>query len=84
MVLAKERRNVEVEGVSDKRLQGVVLMLMKEKSKCVGDVCKREYRGGNFGKNRRTTLVYFFSTNIDGDVLATTERKLQGIPRENR
>ena len=57
-------------------LRGVVLM--KEIGKCVGD-CRREYRGGTFGENRRTTLVYLFSTTINGNVLAATDGKLRGI-----
>ena len=80
MVLAKKRRCNGMKGFSDKHLQGVVLMLMKKIDKCVGDVCRREYRGGNFGENRRTTLVYLFSTNINGDLLATTDRTLGGCP----
>ena len=52
---------------------------MKEIGKCVGDVCRREYRGGTFGESRRTTLVYLLSTNINGNVLAATDGKLRGM-----
>ena len=57
---------------------------MKEIGKCVGDMCRREYRGGTFGKNRRTKLVYLFSTNINGNVLVATDRKLRGMHQENQ
>ena len=57
---------------------------MKEIGKCVGDKCRREYRGGTFGENRRTTLVYLFSTNINGNVLVATDRKLRGMHRDDQ
>ena len=57
---------------------------MKEISEGVGDVWLREYGDGTFGEDRRTTLVYLFSTDINVDILAATDRKLQRMHRENQ
>ena len=64
------------------RMRKVVLLSMQEIGKGVGDVCRREYRGGTFGENGRITLVYLFSSNINCDVLVATDRKLRGMHRE--
>ena len=83
-VLARERRDNEVKGVSDRHLRGVLWTLMKDIGKGVADVCVREYSGGTFGEDGRTTLVYLFPTNTNVDVLAATDRKLRRMHRENQ
>ena len=57
---------------------------MKDIGKGVADVCVREYSGGTFGEDGRTTLVYLFPTDINVDVLAATDRKLRRMHRENQ
>ena len=84
VVLARERRLNEVKGVSDRHLREIVRTLMKEIGEGVGDVCVREYGGGTFGEDGRTTLVYLFPTDSNVDVLAATDRKLRRLRRENQ
>ena len=84
VVFARERRDNDVKDVSDRRLREIVRTLMKEIGECVGDVCVREYGGGTFGEDRRTTLVHLFPTDINVDVLAAMGRKLRRMHRENQ
>ena len=84
VVLARERRDNEVKGVSDRHLRGLVGTLIKDIGKCVADVRVREYWGGTLGEDGRTTYVYLFPTDINVDVLAATDRKLRRMHRENQ
>ena len=83
-VLARERRDNEVNGVSDRHLRLLVWTLMEDIGKGVADVCVREYGGGTFGDDKRTTFVYLFPTNMNVDVLAANDRKLRRMHRENQ
>ena len=84
VVLARERRDNGVKNVSDRRLWEIVQTLMKEIHEGVDDVCVREYDGGTFGEDGRTTLVYLFPTAIKVDVLAAKDRSLRKMHRENQ
>ena len=83
-VLTRERRDNKVKDLSGKYLQVVVSTMMKEAGEGVGDVCVREYRRGTFGEDGHTTLVYLFPTDINVDVLASTDRKLRRMHRANQ
>ncbi|CAM9539996.1 unnamed protein product [Ascophyllum nodosum] len=84
VVLARERRDSKVQDVSDKHLRTLVSAMMKAVGEGVSDVSVREYRGGTIGEDGRTTFVYLFPTNINLDVLASTDRKLRKTHRENQ
>ena len=81
VVLARERRDNKEKGVSNKHLRVVVSTTMKEVSQGVSDLRVREYRGGTFGEDGRTTFVCLLPTNINVDVLASTDRKLRRCTR---
>ncbi|CAM9450488.1 unnamed protein product [Ascophyllum nodosum] len=83
-VLAREWRDNEVKGVSDRHFRGLVWTLMKDIGKGVADVCVREYGGGTLGEDGRTTFVYLFPTSMNVDVLAANDRKLRRMHRENQ
>ena len=84
VVLARERRNNGVKGVPEHHLRGIACTLMKDIGKGVGDVCVRKYGGRTFAEGGRTTVVYLFSTDFNIEVLATTDRTLRRMHRENQ
>ena len=84
VVLARERRDNKLKDLSDKYMQVTVSNMMEEVGEGVGDVCVREYRGGTFGEDGRTTLVYLLPTNINVDILASTDRNLRRMHRANQ
>ena len=81
VVLARKRRDNKVKDLSDKYMQVTVSNMMKEVGEGVSDVRVREYRGATLGEDGRTTFVYLFPTNINVDVLASTDRKLRRMQR---